>query len=246
MPNSQMYSHAIFKIFGLAGRTFLSLYNFGTDWYELIQRLEKTDLHAIIHTIITYKHELASSRHTFHENESRGPILIRKNSKLQICKVSLGLALLQLVMSLLKIALLCTEQILIGNSTQLFQRPKEFRSQHFFRNTFLICVPNDFINLFLPAGLRVLTNLNGIEKFTERQLNNMQEMLGHLEIKRIKLFKIYVTYLTISHFMILFGLASIVIKKQIRSPIPYSIEIWKKLSYKSLPFYMKRIRDKHK
>ena len=31
--NSHMYSHAIFKIFGLAGRIFLSLYNCGTDWY---------------------------------------------------------------------------------------------------------------------------------------------------------------------------------------------------------------------
>ena len=66
-------------------------------------------------------------------------------------------------------------------------------------------MPNDFINLFLPAGFSVLTSLNGIEKFTERQLDNMWEMLGHLEIKRIKLFKIYVTYLTISHFMILWG-----------------------------------------
>ena len=82
-----------------------------------------TNIDAFIYTIITYKHKLASSGHTFHENEIRGPILISKklSSKLQICKVSFGVALLQSVMSLLNMALLCTEQILICKSTQLFQ-----------------------------------------------------------------------------------------------------------------------------
>ena len=45
---------------------------------------------------------------------------LAKDSKLQICKVSFGLALLKSVLSLLKIALLYTEQILICKSTQLF------------------------------------------------------------------------------------------------------------------------------
>ena len=101
-------------------------------------------------------------------------------------------------------------------------------------------MPNDFINLFLPAGLRVLTSLNGIEKFTERQLDNMKEKLGHLEIKRIKLFKIYVTTHKSLYDFVGVGLhwnknvtLSHIAKKQIKSPIPYSIEIWKKTLLKN-------------
>lgn len=46
-------------------------------------------------------------------------------------------------------------------------------------NGFVVSSDN-FVNLFLPGGLRVAANLDGIEKLSKGGLHNRAKMVGHL------------------------------------------------------------------